>query len=187
MAGVVILIAGSLGPVAGQAFEPDLEPIPEVINLGNASVRFQVRLFGLARIVGHFERFFGRLVNSADRESGSVRMHIDVSSVNTNDESRDEFLRGPAFFDTERYPQITFTNSHLIHGEDGLEQIVGDLSLHGATRPVVFDVEPMGSAQAYDASSYQAKVTIKRSDFGLDSLRPIISDEVEIIVAMQAN
>jgi hypothetical protein len=41
MAGVVILIAGSLGPVAGQAFEPDLEPIPEVINLGNASVRFK--------------------------------------------------------------------------------------------------------------------------------------------------
>jgi len=187
MTKVVILVAGSLGPVVGQASEPPLGPAAEVIDLGNASVRFQVKLFGLARIVGHFDRLNGKLVKSDDRQTGSARMRIDVSSVNTNDDWRDELLRGPTFFDAERYPQITFSSSRLILGGNGPEQIVGDLSLHGTTRSVVFDVAPVGRAHIYDVDSYQAIATIKRSDFGLDSLRPIVSDEVEIIVVMRTN
>ena len=183
----LVLVPVALVPVAGQATEPDSGPGLEVIDLGNASVRFQVRVFGLVRVGGHFERLIGKLVNHADRETGSVHMCIDVSSINTRDETRDEFLRGPAFFNTDRYPQITFSNSRLVVGEDGLEQIAGDLRLHGTTRPIVFHVEPVGSAQGTGTSSYQAKATIKRSDFGLVSLRPIVSDEVEITVAMQAN
>lgn len=184
MAGVMILVAGLY---ASQAFGADRVQTAEVIDLGNASVRFQVRVLGLAQIVGRFERLSGELVSGAERESGSVRMCIDVNSVNTNDELRDALLRSSTFFDTERYPQITFSRSRLIYGKDGPEQIVGDLSLHGTTRPVVFDVEPVVPAEAYDASHYRAIATIKRSDFGLDALRPIVSDEVEIIVAMQAN
>jgi polyisoprenoid-binding protein YceI len=187
MIAVLVLVPGALVPVAGQATEPNPESELDVIDLGNVSVRFQVRVFGFARIGGHFERLVDKLVNTADRETGSVHMCIDVSSINTRDDTRDEFLRSPAFFNTERYPQITFSNSRLVLGKDGLEQIIGDLSLHGMTRPVVFHVEPVGSAQGMNTISYQAKVTIRRSDFGLVSLRPVVSDEVEIIVAMQAN
>jgi polyisoprenoid-binding protein YceI len=184
---VLVLVMGTLVPVASQAAGPGPGPEHEVIDLGNATVRFQVRVFGVVRVGGHFERLIGKLVNHVARESGSVNMCIDVSSINTRDETRDEFLRGPAFFNAERYPQITFSNSRLIIGEDGLEQIVGDLGLHGTTRPVVFHVEPVGSVQGTSTISYQAKVTIKRSDFGLLALRPIVSDEVEITVAMQTN
>ena len=187
MIAVLVLVPGALVPVAAQTTEPNPESEHEVLDLGNASVRFQVRVFGLIRVGGHFERLIGKLVNHADRETGRIHMCIDVSSINTRDEIRDEFLRSPAFFNTERYPQITFSNSRLVLGKDGIEQIVGDLSLHGMTRPVVFNVEPVGSAQGMDTISYQAKVTIKRSDFGLLSLRSIVSDEVEIIVAMQSN
>ena len=184
---VLALVVGSWVPVASQAFEADFEPEYEVINISNASVRFQVRLFGLARVVGHFGRFFGKFVNNADWETESVHMHIDVSSINTNDNSRDEFLRSATFFDAERYPLIIFSNTRLIHDKDGLKQIAGDLSLHGTTRQVVFDVESASSGNELDARGFQAKVTIKRSDFGLNSMRPIVSDEVEIIVAMQSN
>jgi polyisoprenoid-binding protein YceI len=184
---VLALVVGSWTPVASQAFEADFEPEYEVIDIGIASVRFQVRLFGLARIVGHFDRFFGKLVNNADWENESVRMHIDVSSINTNDNSRDDFLRSATFFDAERYPQIIFSNTRLIHDKDRLRQIAGDLSLHGTTRPVVFDVESADSDKEFDTSSFQAKVKIKRSDYGLNAMRPIVSDEVEIIVAMQSN
>lgn len=184
---VLVLVMGTSVPVAGQAAGPGPGPEHEVIDLGNASVRFQIGVFGLVRVGGHFERLIGKLVNHTARESGSVNMCIDVSSINTRDETRDEFLRSPAFFNAERYPQITFSNSRLVIGEDVLEQIVGDLSLHETTRPVVFHVEPVGSVQGTSTISCQAKVTIKRSDFGLLALRPIVSDEVEITVAMQAN
>jgi polyisoprenoid-binding protein YceI len=159
----------------------------EVIDLGNTTVRFQVRFLGMARVIGYFDRFIGKLMHDPASETGSVDMHIDVSSINTSDDARDEFLRGPTFFNAERYPQITFTNSQLIYGEDGLEQISGDLSMHGMTRTVIFEVEPVDPDKGDHSGEIQAKVTINRSDYGLNSMTPFISNEVEIVIAMQAN
>lgn len=177
----------AVAAVISQNHEPGIDENSEVIDLENATVRFQVRFLGTARVIGYFDRFFGKLMYNPDSENGSVDMQIDVKSNNTNDESRDEFLRGPTFFNAERYPQITFTNSHLIYGEDGLVQISGDLSLHGMTRAVVFEVGPVYTEQGFDSGGIQAILTINRSDYGLDSIASIISDEMEIIIAMQAN
>lgn len=184
MTQVVVLVMAGVGPFATHANEPRIDTVHEVVELEQATVRFQVKLFGLARLVGHFERLYGKLVHGDDPDTGQVHMQIEVSSVNTDDEWRDDYLRGPTFFDAERYPEISFSGTCLELGVDGRKRIVGELSLHGMTRPVAFDVEPAGSDNVYSSNRYQARTVIKRSEFGLNSLRHIVSDEVEITVAM---
>lgn len=180
---VTLGLAGWLSAPAS-ATEPRFETGEEIIELDSASVRFQVRLFGLARVVGQFERLVGRLVHDNDPESGEVHMQIEVSSVNTEDAWRDDYLRGPTFFDAERFPEISFSGTCVNTGIDGRRRIVGELSLRGMTRPVAFDIEPEGAVDEYGGQHYQAKTVIRRSEFGLNSLRHIVSDEVEITVAM---
>jgi polyisoprenoid-binding protein YceI len=64
---------------------------------------------------------------------------------------------------------------------------VGDLSLHGTTRRVVFEVRAVSVPEGGSAGGYQATAIIRRSEFGLNTLQHIVSDEVEIIVAMNTD
>lgn len=153
-------------------------------DLKDIYVRFKVKVFGLARIMGRFDRLRGKMISDADGRGTDVHMHIDVDSVNTNHEERDDYLRGPTFFAAEQHPHIIFSGSCLHRAEDGSRHIVGNLSLHGVTRRVIFEVQPRGSVDGENAGGYQATTIIRRSEFGLTTLKHIVSDEVEIIVAM---
>ena len=61
---------------------------------------------------------------------------------------------------------------------------MGDLSLHGTTKQVAFNVQAVSVVGSGSGGAYQATATIRRSEFGLNRLQHIVSDEVEIIVAM---
>ena len=181
---VLILATGLAFSAETRAEDPSIDSASAVTDLKDLYVRFKVKVFGLARIIGRFERLRGKMVSDADGQGADVHMHIDVDSVNTNDEGRDDYLRGPTFFAAEQHPQITFSGSCLYRVQDGTRHIVGDLSLRGVTRRVTFKVEPLSHEEGSASGGYQATATIRRSEFGLTTLQHIVSDEVEIIVAM---
>jgi polyisoprenoid-binding protein YceI len=180
---VVTALAGSAG---AQARDPSLRYASEMIDAGKVHVRFKVKVFGVLSVMGHFNRLYGEIVSNTDGGTTGVRVKIDASSVSTEDEWRDDFLRGPRFFATDRYPQITFTGACLGRGENGAMQLAGNLSLRGRSRPVVFEFESIGAKPDNSADIYQARTVIRRSEFGLNAMEHLISDEVEITVAMQA-
>jgi polyisoprenoid-binding protein YceI len=64
-------------------------------------------------------------------------------------------------------------------------QLVGSLSMRGRSRPVIFEFESVSAKPDNSAGIYQAKTVIRRSEFGLNAMEHLISDEVEIIVAMK--
>ncbi len=183
---VLILAMGVTVSAVARAGEPAVESAPVVIDLRDIYVRFKVKVFGLVRIMGRFERLRGELVSDADGAGTDVHMHIEVDSVNTDHAGRDDYLRGPMFFAAAQHPHITFSGSCLHGVKDGAGRIVGDLSLRGVTRRVTFEVQSLSDAGSGGSSGYQATATIRRSEFGLDSLKHLVSDEVEIIVAMNA-
>ncbi len=182
---LMVLVLAASQPFAMQA---RAESVPEelssmVTELHDIYVHFKVRVFGLARITGRFERLQGEVITTRDGVATDVRMHIEVASITTDDGWRDAYLRGDSFFEAGRYPRIVFSGSC----EDATGQharIVGNMSLHGVTRPVVFRVEPVASEDGGGAESYLATAVIRRSDFGLHSLQHVVGDEVEIVVAM---
>ncbi len=159
---------------------------PETTELTDIAVHFKVKVLGMARITGRFDRLRGELLPAAEGEDPAVRMRIDVESVSTDDAWRDAYLRGPTFFKAERYPHITFSGSCLLRRENTSARIVGELNLHGTTKRVVFDLRAQGAHRSGQAQGYRATATIRRSEFGLDALKHIVADEVEITVAMQA-
>jgi polyisoprenoid-binding protein YceI len=180
---VVTALAAPAGVAAGELSPASAS---EVIDPGKVAVRFKFRVFGVLNIMGHFNRLYGKFVSNTQGGRTGVRMQIDASSVTTDDEWRDDFLRGPSFFATDRYPHITFSGACLGRGENGAMQLAGNLSLRGRSRPVVFEFDSVSAKSDSSAAIYQARTVIRRSEFGLNAMEHLISDEVEIIVAMQS-
>jgi polyisoprenoid-binding protein YceI len=185
LSSVLIVVTTLTGPAVVQAREPSSESAFVNIDPGKVDVRFKVRVFGMLSVRGHFDRLFGKFVNNRHGGTTGVRMQIDASSVRTDDEWRDDYLRGPGFFATDRYPHITFSGSCLGRGENGAMQLAGDLSMRGRSRPVVFEIESVSDKSDNSAGIYRAKTVIRRSEFGLNAMQHLISDEVEIIVALK--
>jgi polyisoprenoid-binding protein YceI len=181
---IFVVVAGLSGAPRALAEEPSVDATPAMTDLGNVFVRFKVRVFGLLNIKGRFDRLAGAFTNDSQSDSTAVRMRIDATSVTTDDNWRDDLLRGPTFFATDRYPDITFSGWCLSRGEDGRKRLVGNLNVRGKSRTVVFDVEPIRLQPGESPAAYQAKTVIRRSEFGLNAMKNVISDEVEITVAM---
>jgi len=183
---VLMLVTGLAFSTVTRAEDSSIDSPRAVIVLRDIYVSFKVKVLGLVRIKGRFDRLRGEMVSAADGKGTNVHMHIDVNSLNTNDAWRDDYLRGPTFFSAEHYPHITFSGSCLSGKEDGAGRIVGNLSLRGITRRVIFKVKTLSPPDGGRSGTYQATATIQRSDFGLNTLQHVVSDEVEIIVAMNA-
>jgi polyisoprenoid-binding protein YceI len=181
---IFVVVTGLSGAPRALAEEPSVDATPAMTDLGNVFVRFKVRVFGLLNIKGRFDRLAGAFTNDSRNDSTAVRMRIDATSVTTDDNWRDDLLRGPTFFATDRYPDITFSGWCLSGGEDGRKRLVGNLNVRGKSRTVVFDVEPIRLQPGESPAAYQAKTVIRRSEFGLNAMKNVISDEVEITVAM---
>lgn len=183
---VLIIVTALVGTAGAEASEPSLLYPSEVIDRGKVHVRFKVKVFGVLSIMGHFNRLYGEFVSNTEGGRTGIRVKIDASSVSTEDEWRDDFLRGPGFFATDRYPHITFSGVCLDRDENGAMRLAGNLSMRGRSRPVVFEFESVSAKPDSSADIYRAKTVIRRSEFGLNAMEHLISDKVEITVAMQA-
>jgi polyisoprenoid-binding protein YceI len=151
-------------------------------------VQFKVKVMGILYVTGHFRDVSGRIVHSAAEGGFRADIAVDVKSVNTDDSVRDHLLRSAAFFDVDRFPMIRYEGVRLASDAIGGPQLVGDLTLHGKTRRVAFDVVRLPESnckQAAVTGCYAARATIHRSEFGLDGFRMIASDKVEITVCIE--
>ena len=163
--------------IAHDRFDADAA---DVIDISDVKVKFRIKVLGFARINGQFNRFSGYLISNDNGDPTGVSMRIDASSINTNDDERDAYLRGRDFFEADRFPHITFKGQCRTRSADGQLRLVGELKLRGHTRTVVFEI--IENEAGNGDNSYMAIARIKRSDFGLNTLKHIVSDDVEIIV-----
>ena len=94
---------------------------------------------------------------------------IDMTSVSSGDQARDDHLRSGDFFDVEQHPTATFRSTGV--AADGREgKVFGDLTIKGVTRAVVLDVEFLGSARDpwdNERAVFSAAAKINREDWGL--------------------
>jgi polyisoprenoid-binding protein YceI len=114
-----------------------------------------------------------------------VKVTIDVASIDTQNQKRDDHLKSPDFFDAKKHPTITFASTSI--RKKGAQLIVkGNLTMHGKTKPVTipFKVAKGKNGAGVDTTTYKGKLTIDRNAFGIgtDSIAAKISleDEVEL-------
>ena len=109
---------------------------------------------------------------SPDRpEASRVRVALDAASIDTGQEMRDQHLRSADFLETEAYPTIEFASTDIEPRGGHRYAIRGDLTIRGATRPVVLDAELEGVVADWQGggrrAAFSARTKIDREDFGL--------------------
>jgi polyisoprenoid-binding protein YceI len=113
------------------------------VDPGHAEVGFVGRHFGLTKVRGRFTGVEGTVVVGDELTASSIDVAIDMASVSSGDQSRDDHLRSADFFDVERHPRATFhSDSVVASGSSG--SIPGELTIKGITRPVTLEVEYLG-------------------------------------------
>jgi len=139
----------------------------------HASVNFGVSHLGYGMVIGRFDKFTGEFsYDAAKPEASSVEVTIDTSSVNSNFSERDKHLRGANFLDVEKFPEASFVSKQVVPGsvEKGQFALLGDLTLHGVTKPVTIKVKKIGEGKdpwgGYRAG-FQGEAEINMRDFNI--------------------
>jgi polyisoprenoid-binding protein YceI len=152
----------------------------------NAS--FTVKHMMVSTVRGEMHKLAGSVSwSKPDYSDARVDVGIDPATIDTGDAERDEHLRSPDFFDVKKFPTLTFRSKRVDKAKSsGHVVLVGDLTIHGVTREVAFDVTLPAGAQ----KSYEARAKINRRDFGLlwnqtiETGGVMVSDEVALDITL---
>jgi len=162
----------------------------------HSTAQFKVKHMMISNVKGEFAAVTGTLtLDSGDIANSRIEASIDASTINTRDAQRDAHLKNADFFDVEKFPTLTFKSTRVSNKRDGELAVAGDLTLHGVTRAVVFEVEgpsastkdPWGNTRI----GLSATTRINRKDFGLtwnaalETGGILVGDEVTITLDVQ--
>ncbi|WP_309627493.1 YceI family protein [Brevundimonas sp.] len=153
---------------------------------GHGKITWKVNHLGFSTYVGQFINVSADLtLDPANPSASTLTATVPLADVAPNDDGLKAHLQTPDFFNTAEFPTATFVaKSIVVDREDQTEaDVIGDLTLHGVTRPVTLEVQfnqagpSMGNTYKV---GFDGETTIRRSDFGMSYGLPAIGDEVEL-------
>jgi polyisoprenoid-binding protein YceI len=186
-----LLIAGVISLILPLSAHAEVETymIDKVHSMANFKIR---HLF--SKVSGTFSDVTGTIKIDRDNlEASKVEAIINVHSVDTNHEKRDNHLRSEEFFDVEKFAIMRFVSTSVEATGKNEGFIFGELTLHGVTRSVKvpfkvlgFGPDPWGGYR----SGFEATTTIKRSDYGMnyglgEGQGGAVGNEVEITLLIE--
>lgn len=156
-----------------------------VLEKSHASVVFAINHMGYSYYTGRFNKLDATLHFDAKNPTASnVNVTIMPSSVDTHNSTLEAELAGKSWFNTDAFPQATFTSTKIEKTGPKTGKITGDFTLAGVTKTIVLDaVFNGGGYDAFmrkDKLGFSAKTTLKRSDFGVSNYVPLVGDAVAI-------
>ena len=183
-----LVLAAALALTAASAFAA---PVTYKLDPNHTVVLASWSHFGFSHPSVNFGQVDGTLVYDADKVgASSVEVTLPLAGIDGFVPDFNEHLRSADFFEAEKYPNATFKSTKVeAVGKDKLK-VTGNLTIKDQTKPVVLDVtlnkaadHPMAKRAAI---GFDAKATIKRSDFGVGKFVPNVSDEVELRITTEA-
>ena len=154
-------------------------------------VLWNIQHFGFSTQTGKWYIDHGTLTLDKDNPKNSkVNVTIKVGDVATGLQELDNHLKGKLFFDVDHFPTATFVSNRVDVINKNTAKVMGTLTLHGASKPVVLDVtlNKVGTSPVTDKMTvgFSASTTLKRSDFGINALLPGLADEVKINIEAES-
>lgn len=167
---------------------PSAQPGHYKLETSHARVLFSVSHAGLSTWYGDFPGATGTLdLDPANLESSRLAVQVPTAGVDSNNGVLDAELRGDKWFDAARFPTITFVSRRIVRTGPIRANIIGDLTMHGVTKPVILQarfnkagINPF--AKTYTVG-FEVSGTIKRSDFGVSEDVPLVGDEVNLLIS----
>jgi polyisoprenoid-binding protein YceI len=151
-------------PTAAEATQWELDP-------SHSRIGFAVKHLMVSTTKGHFKKWGGVVdIDDKDPTKSKIEIEIDVASVDTDDEKRDEHLRNPDFFDVAKHPKMTFKATKIAKAPKGYK-VTGDLTIKGVTKPVTLMIEgpakPAKDPWGNERTGISGTGVINREDYGL--------------------
>ena len=145
---------------------------------------FSISHLGFSTMRGRFNSSTGKITMDKAKGTGSIEIEVDMNSVDTAFEKRDQHLRSPDFFNAAEFPKMTYKSTKVTINKDDTAVVEGNLTLMGVTKPVTLKVNKITCGvhpfNKKDMCGFDATGTIKRSDFGIKYGLPAIGDEVTL-------
>lgn len=155
----------------------------------HSAVVFRVKHMNVAYFYGRFNEVSGRFVfDDTVPSNGTLKITINADSVDTDDPRRDDFLKGPDFFDAKKHPELTFKSTKIEPAGADKLKVTGNMTVRGITKSITVDLERTGEGKdpwgGYRAG-FETVFQIKRSEYGMSQMLNGLSDEVRLIVSIE--
>jgi polyisoprenoid-binding protein YceI len=165
-----VLIAAALTATLSAATASFAQSTTWQLDPAHSNAQFSVRHLGISNVQGEFTKVTGTVtLDEQDISKSTVSASIDVNSLDTRVQHRDDDLKSDHFFDVAKFPTITFQSTKIVRTGEGTAKMTGNLTLHGVTKEVTFDVtgpskviQVMGTRRGASATT-----KINRQDFGM--------------------
>ena len=166
------------------------------VDATHSSIGFWVKHMMVSKVRGSFGDFNANVeANETDLTDANIAFNINVASINTGNEDRDNHLRSADFFNAEAFPEIKFVANNI--SKNGEEyKIAGDLTIKDITKPIVFEAEYEGKGTnpwGQEVVGFSAETKINREDFGLtwnqalETGGVLVGKDIKITVELEAN
>ena len=167
------------------------EPVTYEMDPDHTTVAAKWNHFGFSNPVILFGDIDGRIVYDADNVSASsVEVTLPLSGLESNVQAFNDHLLSDDFFDAAQFPEATFRSTSVESAGEGKLKVTGQLTIKDNTREVVLDatINQVGEhpMTGTPTAGFDAKTTIKRSDFGLGMFVPNVADEIELHITTEA-
>jgi polyisoprenoid-binding protein YceI len=171
-----------------------MEKTKWILDPAHSTMQFKARHLMITNVTGTFNNMDCEIETTADDFlTAKVSFIAKTDSVNTINEQRDQHLKGPDFFDSQKYPEIKFVSTGIEKKTFNEFVLLGDLTIKDITKPVAADVEYHGIAKdpyGQTKAGFSVKAKINRYDFDLKWNAVIeggvlVSEEIKIEAEFQ--
>ncbi len=181
------ILALSSAVSSGAAFAADTY----TLDPSHSQIVFTYDHLGFSTTYGMFSGFEGEIVfDEAAPEASSVSVSIPVISMFTGWEARESHFFGPDFFNAAEGDMVTFASTGIEVTGENTANITGDLTIQGTTKPVVLAAKLNQAGDNPLAGKpwlgFDATATVLRSDFRFGAFAPAVSDEVKVMISIEA-
>ena len=175
------MIALLAQPILGETYE---------FNSRQSDIGFKIGHFG-GTVSGEFKKFRGELeFDKKKPENSSVKLSIDINSIDTGSEKRDSHLQEEDYFHASKFPQMTFESVAFKKRGDNQYVVTGPLTIRGVEKNITLYVT-LESQQAQwaiggDALTFESEYELNRLDFGVSGGQPAVGKTVEVMLRVKA-
>ncbi|MCZ7667835.1 MAG: YceI family protein [Chloroflexi bacterium] len=165
------------------------------IDYAHSEINFTVRHMMISKVRGSFDEWSGIINFDPENPTNTtVDVTVQLASVNTNEQQRDDHLRSPDFFDVATHPEMRFKSTKVEQNDVDEGLLYGELTIRGITKPVVLDVNYAGQAKSpwgTTSAGFSASATINRKDWdltwnqALETGGVLVSDKISIGIELE--
>ena len=185
---LLFVLAVSPSPVALADTTPDIKSIPSgtyQLDPDHASITFKINHLGFSRYTARFDKMEATLnFDNGTLEQSSLNATIYPNTIDANNPKLESDLRDEKWFNVIKYPRATFQSTKIERTGPNTGKVTGDFTFMGVTHTLVLDTTLIGAGttpmQKAPVLGFSATGTIRRSDYGLQNLLPMVGDDVSL-------